>query len=164
MSKSIWEVPAAYGSAKIQIFKTRGEMGIAAADRAAALINQAIQQRGSSRIIIATGNSQLDVGKELVKQPIDWKLVHVFHMDEYVGISNNHPASFRRWIRERVEESVYPAGVNYIEGDAADVDVEIERYSRLLLADPLDLAFVGFGENGHIAFNDPPVADFSDPQ
>ncbi len=97
MSKSIEEVAGsvAYGRAKVQIFQTRKEMGIAAAHDAAALINQAIRQRGSSRVMIATGNSQLDVVKELVKQPIDWKLVDVFHMDEYVGIDANHPASFR---------------------------------------------------------------------
>jgi glucosamine-6-phosphate deaminase len=84
-------------------------------------------------------------------------------MDEYVGMSDDHPASFRRWIKSRVADQVHPAKVNYLGGDASDLDREIERYSALLNEAPIDIAFVGFGENGHIAFNDPPVADFHDP-
>jgi glucosamine-6-phosphate deaminase len=156
--------PMQYGKAKVQIFATRAELGVAAAKDAAALIEKAIQERGSSRVMVATGNSQLDVVKELVKQPnIDWSKVDVFHMDEYVGVDENHPAGFRRWIRERVENIVHPRSVNYINGEG-DVDAEIARYTALLEAGPLDVAFVGFGENGHIAFNDPPVADFHDPK
>jgi glucosamine-6-phosphate deaminase len=83
-------------------------------------------------------------------------------MDEYVGIRADQPSSFRYWIRTRVEQKVHPARVNYIAADASDLDAEIERYSRLLAAAPIDVAFVGFGENGHIAFNDPHVADFHD--
>jgi glucosamine-6-phosphate deaminase len=156
--------PLRYGKAKVQIFATRAELGLAAAKDAAALIEKAILERGYSRVMIATGNSQLDVVKELVKQPnVDWSKVDVFHMDEYVGVDENHPAGFRRWIRERVEDVVHPRSVNYINGEA-DVEAEIARYTALLQAGPLDIAFVGFGENGHIAFNDPPVADFHDPQ
>jgi glucosamine-6-phosphate deaminase len=84
-------------------------------------------------------------------------------MDEYLGIPADHSASFRRWIRERVEEPLHEVRVNYIEGDNSDPEAEMRRYTRLLQAGPIDLAFVGFGENGHIAFNDPPVADFEDP-
>jgi glucosamine-6-phosphate deaminase len=153
-----------YGKAKVQVFQTRQEMAVAAAQDAADLIKQALHRRGRARLMVATGNSQMHMVEELVKQPgIDWKLVDVFHMDEYVGIDSTHPASFRRWIRERLEERVHPASVNYINGSATDLDAEIARYSELLLAGPLDVAFVGFGENGHIAFNDPPTADFSDP-
>ncbi|MDR3736302.1 MAG: glucosamine-6-phosphate deaminase [Acidobacteriaceae bacterium] len=156
--------PLQYGRAKVQIFATREELGLAAAKDAAALIEKAIAERGSSRVMIATGNSQLDVVKELVKQPnVDWSKVDVFHMDEYVGVDENHPAGFQRWIRERVEDVVHPRSVNYIVG-LGDVDKEIARYTELLEAGPLDIAFVGFGENGHIAFNDPPVADFNDPK
>jgi len=153
-----------YGKAKVQIFATRADLGAAAAKDAAALIEKAIQERGSSRVMIATGNSQLDVVKELVKQPnIDWSKVDIFHMDEYVGVDENHPAGFRRWIRERVENIVHPRTMNYINGEG-DVDAEIARYTKLLEEGPLDIAFVGIGENGHIAFNDPPVADFNDPK
>jgi glucosamine-6-phosphate deaminase len=155
----------AYENAKVRIYGTRKEMGVAAARDASMLIDRAIQERGGSRIMVATGNSQLDVIAELVKQPaIDWGAVQIFHMDEYIGLDASHPASFRRWIRERVESNIFPAHVNYIEGDAVDIDHEIARYTDLLKAGPLDVAFVGFGENGHIAFNDPPVADFQDPQ
>lgn len=153
-----------YGQAHVEIFPTRQEMAIAAAQQAAVLISGAIDRRGKARVMIATGNSQLDMVKELVRQPgIDWKLVDVFHMDEYVGIDANHPASFRRWIREHIEERVHPAIVNYIDGEAENVERETERYTQLLLVAPIDVAFVGFGENGHIAFNDPPTANFSDP-
>jgi glucosamine-6-phosphate deaminase len=83
-------------------------------------------------------------------------------MDEYVGISRDHPASFRKWIRTRVEEKVRPGSMEYLEGDAPDLEAEMARYARLLSAGPIDLALVGIGENGHIAFNDPAVADFED--
>lgn len=155
-----------YGQTKVEIFQTRPEMAVAAAQKAAVLIADAIGRRGrgKARVMIATGNSQLDMVKELVQQPeIDWKFVDVFHMDEYVGIDSNHPASFCRWIREHIEERVHPATVNYINGVAENVEGEIERYAKLVLAAPIDVAFVGFGENGHIAFNDPPTANFSDP-
>jgi len=152
-----------YGKAKVKVFATRDELGVASAKDAAAVIEKAIASRGYSRIMVATGNSQLDVVKELVKQPnIDWKKVDVFHMDEYVGVDANHPAGFQRWIRERVEDKVHPRSVHYING-MAEPAYEIARYTKLLNAGPLDLAFVGIGENGHIAFNDPPVADFNDP-
>jgi glucosamine-6-phosphate deaminase len=94
---------------------------------------------------------------------VDWKSVEVFHMDEYAGMPDTHPASFRLWIRNRVEDKVHPGKVHYIQGDAPDPDAELDRYAKLMLAEPIDLAFVGFGENGHIAFNDPHVADFKDP-
>jgi len=93
---------------------------------------------------------------------VPWNLVEVFHMDEYIGMAANHPSSFRQWIKARIEDRVHPRRVHYLEGDAADLDAETQRYSALLSAAPIDLAFVGFGENGHIAFNDPHVADFAD--
>lgn len=152
-----------YGKAKVRIFATREELGRAAAQDAAAFIRHAIVERGSARIMVATGNSQLDVVKHLVLQPgIDWSVVDVFHMDEYVGIDDRHPAGFRRWIRERVEEKVCARSVHYINGES-DIDAEIKRYTALLSEGPIDVAFVGIGENGHIAFNDPLVADFNDP-
>ena len=127
-------------------------------------MRQAIQGRGKARIVVATGNSQLNLVEALVQIPgLDWSRVEVFHMDEYVGMTGTHPSSFRYWIKLRIEDKVHPAKVNYMQGDAPDLDAEIERYSRLLRAEPIDLAFVGFGENGHIAFNDPHVADFEDP-
>jgi glucosamine-6-phosphate deaminase len=152
------------GTAEVQIYDSSTTAGTAAAIQAARLINAAIAERGSARVIGATGNSQIPLVEALVKQEIDWKAVELFHMDEYVGISPDHPSSFRYWIRTRLEEKTHPAKVHYLHGDAPDLDAEMERYSRLLLEAPIDVAFVGFGENGHIAFNDPPVADFNDPK
>lgn len=153
-----------YENAKVQIYESRRELGIAAAAGAADRIARAIRSRGKARVMIATGNSQLDVSAALVDYPsIDWKRVDIFHMDEYVGLSAEHPASFRRWIKERIVDRISPASVSYIQGDAEDLAVELARYSTLLQASPMDVAFVGFGENGHIAFNDPAMADFFDP-
>lgn len=126
-------------------------------------MKQAIEQHGKARAIVATGNSQIPMMSALIKIPVDWSRVEIFHMDEYVGLSSDHPSSFRYWIRTRLEEQVHPRAVFYIAADSADLDAEMNRYARLLLAEPIDLAFVGFGENGHIAFNDPPNADFNDP-
>lgn len=157
-------VESSYGNARVRIYDSRQTMGRAAAADAAALIGNIVEKRGRARIMVATGNSQLDVIDSLVKQPgVPWKATEIFHMDEYLGIAADHPASFRRWIRERVEQPLPGVRVNYIEGDAPDPEAEMRRYTQLLQSGPIDLAFVGFGENGHIAFNDPPVADFQDP-
>lgn len=113
--------------------------------------------------MVATGNSQIAFMDALTRQSIDWNRVDVFHMDEYLGISDDHSASFRLWIKTRLEDKVHPRHMHYIQGDSPDPDAEILRYSALLEAAPIDVAFVGFGENGHVAFNDPPTADFNDP-
>ncbi|MBV8818736.1 MAG: glucosamine-6-phosphate deaminase [Acidobacteriaceae bacterium] len=156
--------PLKYGRASIRIFPNAAEMGEAAAGHAARLIREAIEHRGRARIMVATGNSQREFIGALTRQSgIDWKAVEAFHMDEYVGLPGTHPSSFRFWIRERVENKVHPGRMEYLNGTAQDIDGEIERYSGLLEQAPIDVGFVGFGENGHIAFNDPPVADFHDP-
>ncbi|HJY07606.1 MAG TPA: glucosamine-6-phosphate deaminase [Bryobacteraceae bacterium] len=153
-----------FGKAHIQIYASRQDLGAAAARRAAELIQQAVREKGRARIMVATGNSQLDVVAALaLRRDIPWDSVEVFHMDEYVGIEETHPSSFRYWIYNRLERHVHPARIEYIQGDAPDLDAEIARYSKMLSEAPMDLAFVGFGENGHIAFNDPHVADFQDP-
>ena len=153
-----------FGSASVQVYANVAALGEAAAREAAEIIRATTARNRRARIIVATGNSQLAlIGALVRRKDVDWKSVEVFHMDEYIGISPDHPSSFRYWIRTRVEEVVHPARVNYLDGDASDIDAEIARYSGLLNAGPIDLAFVGFGENGHIAFNDPPVADFEDP-
>jgi glucosamine-6-phosphate deaminase len=151
------------GKARVYVYDSPAALGEAAAQQAAELIDAAVSKRGRARVIVATGNSQLALVESLVRADIDWKAVEIFHMDEYVGLSDDHPASFRRWIKSRVADKAHPAKVNYLAGDAADIDHEIERFSALLNQAPIDLAFVGFGENGHIAFNDPPVANFHDP-
>jgi glucosamine-6-phosphate deaminase len=148
-----------------QVFASRAELAQSAAERAAELIRAAVASRARARVVLATGNSQLALIDVLTSlRGVPWHAVEIFHMDEYVGVSDTHPASFRKWIRERVANKVNPASAEYMIGDAPDIPAECSRYSALLLAAPVDLAFVGIGENGHIAFNDPHVADFDDPE
>jgi glucosamine-6-phosphate deaminase len=114
--------------------------------------------------MLATGNSQLAFLLELIQIPdVDWQRVRAFHMDEYVGLAGSHSASFRRYMRERVAAHLPVMEFHYIEGDAPDPEAEAARYAALLRENPLDLTCAGIGENGHLAFNDPPVADFDDP-
>jgi glucosamine-6-phosphate deaminase len=154
----------ACGKSQVSIYPSRTILGFHAAQKAAEIIQASIEKRGRARIIVATGNSQLDfIGALVEHKEIGWPRVEMFHMDEYVGLPRHHPASFRLWIETRVEKEVTLAAAHYIQGDAPHVDEEIARYSSLLAAGPIDCAFVGFGENGHIAFNDPPSADFDDP-
>jgi len=151
------------GNARVAVYDSAAGAGTATAAQAARLIQNAIAKRGRARVIAATGNSQIPVVNALIQENIDWKAVELFHMDEYAGMKADHPSSFRYWIRTRLEEKVRPRITHYLEGDATDLKAEMNRYSQLLKEAPVDVAFVGFGENGHIAFNDPPVADFNDP-
>src|ERR1700750_74916 len=144
------------GRATVHVYASKQTMGVASANEAAGIINSAVQRFGSARIMVATGNSQLDLVSQLVRQPgIDWRSVEIFHMDEYVGLPASHPSSFQYWIKTRIEDVVHPAHVHYINAEARHFDREIARYTALLTSAPIHLAFVGFGENGHIAFNDP---------
>jgi glucosamine-6-phosphate deaminase len=139
-------------------------MNRAAADQAAAIMRAAVAERGVVNAMFATGNSQLGFVECLVTQTADvpWSDTVVFHMDEYVGVGSDHPAGFQKWIRERIVERTSPRAAYYVEG-LVDPEVECARYAALLAAHPLDLCCLGVGENGHLAFNDPPVADFTDP-
>jgi glucosamine-6-phosphate deaminase len=140
------------------------EMARDAAVEAADAIRGAISDRGEANVMLATGNSQLAFLVELIQQPdITWERVRAFHMDEYVGLAASHSASFRRYMRERVAAHLPIMEFHYIEGDAPDPEAEAARYAALLRENPLDLTCAGIGENGHLAFNDPPVADFDDP-
>jgi len=136
-----------------------------ASDRAAAALREAVRTNGVAHAMFATGNSQLEFVDALVTATHDvpWGDVVVFHMDEYVGIGPDHPAGFQRWIRERIVDRAHPRHAHYIDG-LADPEPECARYAQLLDRHPLDLCCLGIGENGHLAFNDPPVADFEDPR
>ena len=148
----------------VRIFPDRRSMGVAEAAYAADILRAAIAERGRARIVIGTGPSQDEMIRALVEAPgIAWARVAVFHMDEYAGIPSTHPASFRLWLKTHVADVVHPGEVHYLDGDAPDLDAECRRYAALVAAAPIDIAFLGFGENGHIAFNDPHVADFADP-
>ena len=136
----------------------------AAADQAAAAIRDAVAARGVAHAMFATGNSQLEFVDQLVGDTpgVPWGQVVAFHMDEYVGIGPDHPAGFQRWIRQRIAEPTRVGTVHYLDG-LAEPAAECARYAALLRRHPLDLCCLGIGENGHLAFNDPPVADFGDP-
>ncbi|MDX9882923.1 MAG: glucosamine-6-phosphate deaminase [Prolixibacteraceae bacterium] len=148
----------------VEIFENGKSMGVAAADFVAKNLQQAIQQRGVANLILATGASQFLFIEALKKKEIRWDKVTVFHLDEYKGISDQHPASFRKYLKERILDIVKPGKVYLINGDAENLDREIEAYEELLKTHPIDVACIGIGENGHIAFNDPPVANFNDPR
>jgi glucosamine-6-phosphate deaminase len=147
---------------KLTIGKDKLDMAQKAADAAAEKIRKAIAEKGEARIIVATGASQFEFLEAFVKEPgIDWTKVTGFHLDEYVGLPASHKASFRGYMRERfVAKTPQPLkAFNEVNGEAASPDAEIERLEKLLRAAPIDVACVGIGENGHLAFNDPP-ADF----
>lgn len=148
----------------VEVFSTIGELSTSMAVRVRELLSEAIRQQGSAAAILATGNSQIRFLKELTAMGgVDWSKVTLFHMDEYLGISGNHPASFRRYMREKVESLVKPGAFHYLDGEVLEPLEECDRYTRLLQAQPIDLCCLGVGENGHLAFNDPPVARFDDP-
>jgi glucosamine-6-phosphate deaminase len=143
------------------VFADKEAMGAAAAGAAAEQIKAAIADKGRANIILATGASQFEVLKNLVAaEGIDWSKVVMFHLDEYIGIGQEHPASFRKYLKERfVEEVSGLKAAHFVDGDAEDPQAECDRLGEIIAAHPIDAALVGIGENGHLAFNDPP-ADF----
>lgn len=149
---------------KVKVFPDRASMGTAAALEAAEILRTVIQRQGAARIIVASAPSQNELIAGLVAAPeIDWRRVTVFHMDEYVGLPASHPAAFRNYQQQHLLARVTPAVFHGIRGEAAGPEAECARYAALLAEAPIDLVCMGIGENGHIAFNDPPVADFADP-
>ncbi len=149
---------------EVRVFSTPTELAVAAAREAAECLGQALARQGRARAILASATSQIAFLDALVATPrLDWSRVTLFHMDEYLGIDATHPASFRRFLRARVHDRLPVREFHYLGGDAPQPLQEIERYARLLQAAPIDLCCLGIGENGHVAFNDPPVADFNDP-
>ncbi len=141
------------------VSRSKEELGQQAAAQGAALIRKAIEENGAASIIVATGASQFEMLSALVKQPVDWSRVSAFHLDEYVGISADHPASFRRYLKERFVDIVKPGEFYYIDGEV-EANAECSRLGKLISGHTIAVAFVGIGENGHLAFNDPP-ADFN---
>lgn len=143
----------------VSVLENKAAMGRAAAAKGVKFINKALEKKGYANIIVATGASQFEMLSELVKAEVDWSKVSVFHLDEYIGIPVTHPASFRKYLNERFVEMVQPGAFHAIDGEA-DPQVECARLGALLGGQEVDVAFVGIGENGHLAFNDPP-ADFN---
>jgi glucosamine-6-phosphate deaminase len=149
---------------EVRVLPDADALATAAADAAAVVLRLATHARGEAFAMFATGNSQLGFLEALTaRDDIDWAKVVGFHMDEYCGIAADHPASFRRYMRDRLVDRVPLAAFHEIVGDAPDADAECARYTALLREHELDLCCMGIGENGHLAFNDPPVADFDDP-
>ena len=150
-----------YDKMEVGIYDTNAATGQAAAGDLARILREAIAERGEAAIIVATGNSQLTFMEALRGEPgIAWDHVTIFHMDEYLGMAEEHPASFRRFIREKLAEPLRARRFYGIQGDTGDVEAEIGRYSRLLEEHRPVACVLGIGENGHLAFNDPP-ADFA---
>jgi glucosamine-6-phosphate deaminase len=144
----------------VRRFKDRAVLACTAAEQAAAVIRKAIAERGRCRIVLATGTSQFAFLEALTGTAgIDWKKVEAFHLDEYVGIPVTHAASFRRILLDRVISKTGIENYWFIPGDATDLAAAVREVGQQLTSAPIDVAFVGIGENGHIAFNDPP-ADF----
>jgi glucosamine-6-phosphate deaminase len=147
---------------QIEIAQNKTILGRAAAAKGAELIRAAIAQKGAANIILATGASQFEMLAALVQEEIDWPAVACFHLDEYIGLPITHPASFRRYLKERFASKVPVRQFYYIDGEA-DEAAECRRLEDLIRRHPIDVAFIGIGENGHLAFNDPP-ADFDTDQ
>jgi glucosamine-6-phosphate deaminase len=148
----------------VRVYARKEDLMGEAADMAAEILRRAIAAQNRASAILATGNTQLDFLERLAAQPgLDWSRIALFHMDEYLGINAAHPSSFRTYMREKVEARVHPGAFHYIAGDALEPMQECLRYGRLLRQHPIDLCVLGVGDNGHLAFNDPAVADFDDP-
>lgn len=146
---------------KVKIFETKREMGKAAAGEGARILINTAKEKGEAVFVAATGVSQFEFLEALTSIPsIDWSKTMMFHLDEYIGLPENHPASFRRYLKERLIDKVHPGIIYLINGDAKDPKLECERLNKIIGTKEIDVAFVGIGENGHLAFNDPP-ADFN---
>ena len=148
---------------QVKIFSNRREMGKAAGQSVAEKMKEILKERKALSIVFASAPSQNEFLEELSQSPgIDWNKVTGFHLDEYIGLSTDAPESFGHFLRVKLFEKVRPGNVHYLKGMAGDFETECKRYTGLLKDHPLDIACIGIGENGHLAFNDPPFADFQD--
>ncbi len=145
--------------------KTVHELGVSAAQYGVEAMKKAIEENGGANIILATGASQFEVLTQLVAMPdIDWSKVTAFHLDEYLGLPETHPASFRKYLKERFIAKVPKLNAfHFVDGEKQQPEEECARLGELIQQHPIDVAFIGIGENGHLAFNDPP-ADFETEQ
>ena len=140
------------------------QLGFEAGKKAASLIREAITENGNANIILATGSSQFETLNQLIEEKdIEWNKVTMFHLDEYIGLPLSHKASFRKYLKERFLDKVPPLGAVHLINGEADPEEECDRLGDLIRKSPIDVALVGIGENGHLAFNDPP-ADFETEQ
>jgi glucosamine-6-phosphate deaminase len=155
---------ARYDKLPVAIYQSNEDMGRAAAQDAREIINRAMTKQGQANVILATGNSQLTFLEALRDLAgIDWSRVNVFHMDEYLDLTPTHPASFPLFLRRHFLDFVDVGAFFPVPGQPTDVEQACRAYESLLRQHPADLVAMGFGENGHLAFNDPPYAKFDDP-
>ena len=144
---------------QVNVYDDKAAAGVAAAETAAELIREAISKRGNAYVTLATGMSQFEMFATLVKANVDWGMVTAFHLDEYVGLADSHPASFRKYLKERFCNHVSLKEMNYLDGDCDDPYELCRKMGKRILRNTVDVTLLGIGENGHLAFNDPP-ADF----
>ncbi len=144
---------------EIIVSENKEELGRRAAARGAALIRQALEEKEEAHIIVATGASQFEMLEALVQEDLDWSKVTGFHLDEYIDLPATHPASFRKYLKERFVDKVPLKQFYYVNGDTGDPEGECRRLGEIIRKTPVDVAFIGIGENGQLAFNDP-TADF----
>ena len=148
----------------VKVFDNRANMGVAASKEAAGWINEALKEKEEVNIIFAAAPSQNDFLASLIKEDVDWTRVNAFHMDEYIGLTEDAPQGFANFLRRAIFDLVPFKNVYCLNGQNPDPEAECKRYTELLLSNPVDIIFMGIGENGHIAFNDPGVAKFDDPE
>jgi glucosamine-6-phosphate deaminase len=148
---------------KVVVSETSAELGKLAGEVTAGLIRAAIEKKGYANVILATGTSQFETLNQLIQEDIDWSKVTMFHLDEYIGLSVTHIASFRKYLKERFLEKVSPLKNAFLINGEVDPAEECTKLGELIAQHPIDVALVGVGENGHLAFNDPP-ADFDTEQ
>jgi glucosamine-6-phosphate deaminase len=150
---------------RVEIYPSAEAMGLAAAAHVAEKLRDLMAIKQKVRVILASANSQLPFFKALrSRDDIDWSRVEAFHMDEYVGITSDHPASFRRFLKREITEPLKLAAFHGISGENTAIDNAMREYAALLDQAPIDICCMGIGENGHLAFNDPPEARFDDPE
>ena len=149
---------------KVYVFDNRKDMGKEAARKAAGIINDAILRKGEANVIFAAAPSQSDLLEALLNENIDWTKVNAFQQDEYLGLDPSHPACFGNFLRHYIYDKVPLKSVHFLFCEPEEAEAKCEEYAELLRKFPPDLIFLGVGENGHIAFNDPQVADFDDPK
>ena len=153
------------GDLSVRIAPTPKDLAQDAASLAQAYLQSLLEQQEVVRVILATGNSQLKFLEAIAgDNQLDWSRIILFHLDEYLGIPAEHPGSFRYYLRTKVEQQVKPRQFNYLEGDAIEPLAECSRYAELLQQQAIDLCLLGIGSNGHLAFNEPNVANFNDSQ
>lgn len=153
------------GDLSVRIATSSVELTRDVATLAQEYLRSLLEKQETVSIILATGNSQLEFLQAIAQEnQLDWSRIILYHLDEYLGISANHPGSFRYYLHHKVEQQVQPRMFHYLAGDAKEPLTECDRYSKLLQKQTIDLCMLGIGDNGHLAFNEPSVADFNDSQ